>query len=489
MNKRTFFILALVVALALPTMAMAAAEFSLGGFIKLDAFWDSTQEGKNMNAAIVRNNNITPGATAATLGARSEFHHGRLRFTSQGSRFNLTIKGPKLWGATTTGFIEMDFDAAEEGAVGSFTAPAAGTAVRGGGTTTSNSYQPRLRHAFFRLNWPETELLFGQYWPLLAQWYPEVGQDGPFQMTGTPTARIPQIRLSQSFLGAWKVSGLVGSANSITGSRTYSLVDRSGGDSTEAPQVQVGVEFAKDLYGKAAWYGKPTPFTAQVNFGWQRAITQGDRVDRTFMQTSQTNYTLDTNARTVQQYHDPWMFQGNLFIPVIPTTSANLAGTASLQTTWWIGQGVEAFGMTTFGSQVYRFQGQDFGGNNIYRADLLNRWGGQVQAQYYFTNEWFLTGAFGFSRAFGVGAFQTDANQVNNRKVGFTADTVDYHQEYNLCLWYRPIQAFKFGLQYAYNQTTWLQKVGADPPATTQQANMTKVGEAHNVRFVGLFFF
>ena len=30
--------------------------------------------------------------------------------TAQESRFNFTIKGPKLWGATTTGFIEMDFD-------------------------------------------------------------------------------------------------------------------------------------------------------------------------------------------------------------------------------------------------------------------------------------------------------------------------------------------------------------------------------------------
>ena len=30
--------------------------------------------------------------------------------TAQATRFNFTIKGPKLWGATTTGFIEMDFD-------------------------------------------------------------------------------------------------------------------------------------------------------------------------------------------------------------------------------------------------------------------------------------------------------------------------------------------------------------------------------------------
>ena len=42
-------------------------------------------------------------------------NHGRLKFTAQGSRFNFTIKGPKLWGAQVTGFIEMDFDSAEVG--------------------------------------------------------------------------------------------------------------------------------------------------------------------------------------------------------------------------------------------------------------------------------------------------------------------------------------------------------------------------------------
>ncbi len=64
--------------------------------------WDSDNGvGKNMNAAagIVT---MTPTA-----------NHGRLKFTAQGSRFNFTIKGPNLWGAKTTGFMEMDFDAAE----------------------------------------------------------------------------------------------------------------------------------------------------------------------------------------------------------------------------------------------------------------------------------------------------------------------------------------------------------------------------------------
>ena len=36
--------------------------------------------------------------------------------------------------------------------------------------------------------------------------------------------------------------------------------------------------------------------------------------------------------------------QGTLFIPVLPTYSANLAGTASLTAQWFIGQGVSFVG-------------------------------------------------------------------------------------------------------------------------------------------------
>ncbi|MCX5893059.1 MAG: hypothetical protein NTW80_08840 [Deltaproteobacteria bacterium] len=95
--KKTILVL-VVLALLVPASAFAATEFSLlGGFIKLDSFWDSTQNNKNSLFVIQRNND-------------SLNHHGRFFMTAQGSRFNFTIKGPKLWGATTTGFIEMDWD-------------------------------------------------------------------------------------------------------------------------------------------------------------------------------------------------------------------------------------------------------------------------------------------------------------------------------------------------------------------------------------------
>ncbi|RJR42574.1 MAG: hypothetical protein C4567_06860 [Deltaproteobacteria bacterium] len=463
MNKKSFLILALVALLALPTVAMAAAEFSLGGYIKLDVFWDSTQEGKNMNQVIQRNNTV-------------DFHHGRLKFTSQSSRFNFTIKGPKLWGATTTGFIEIDFD--QQGDV------TAGTNAAG----ASNGYLPRLRNAFFRFDWPETELLMGQYFTFVSKWFPELAQDGPFQITGTPTARMAMIKVVQKFMGMFEVGLMVGEPNAITNGRSFSANDRGGAESTESPQVQAHVLFAKDLYGKAAWYGKPTPFTAEVNFAWQRGITAD--AARGLLATGQNTFTAFAGF-TRNQYHDPWMVQGVLFIPVIPTHSANLAGTAALQTTWWIGQGVEAFGLIGFNSQVFRFAGQNANGNLFFDTTLMSRFGGQVQGQYYFTNQWFMTAAYGMSRAFNVGAFERENNNVPNNRVNvFQGDAVNLHQEFALCLWYRPITAFKFGLQYAYARTDFFQKAGVVNAAGDLVGSAkTNLGEAHRVEFVGLFFF
>ncbi len=44
---KKFIVFAVVLALLVPAAAFAVTEFSLGGFIKLDAMWDSTQNSKN----------------------------------------------------------------------------------------------------------------------------------------------------------------------------------------------------------------------------------------------------------------------------------------------------------------------------------------------------------------------------------------------------------------------------------------------------------
>jgi len=175
-----------------------------------------------------------------------------------------------------------------------------------------------------------------------------------------------------------------------------------------------------------------------------------------------------------------------MFITVIPTHSANLSGTASLQTSWWVGLGVEVIWLIGFNSQVFRYSGQRADGVQFYDVDLMSRFGGQVQAQYYFTNQWFMTGAWGVSKSFNVGAFQTQGNAPANRANAFSGDAVNYHHEFDLALWYRPIQAFKFGIQYAYARTNYFQSIG-----NVANANLapTNLAEAHRVEFVGLFFF
>ena len=140
---RKSIIWALVIILSVPAAAWPATEFSLGGFIKLNTFWDSTQEIKNGNFSIARNNDQL-------------FHHGRFHMGALESLFNLTIQGPKLWGAATTGLIELDFDSTQDPRV-----------------SNTHSYIPRLRHAMFRLNWPETELMLGQYWTMFCEYGPE----------------------------------------------------------------------------------------------------------------------------------------------------------------------------------------------------------------------------------------------------------------------------------------------------------------------------
>ena len=81
---------------------------------------------------------------------------------------------------------------------------------------------------------------------------------------------------------------------------------------------------------------------------------------------SQASMELASVSGTVNlqnQYLNPWLLMGSLFIPVIPTHSANLAGTASILTQWWIGQGVEAFGFTGIGSNLYKLNNNRFNGS------------------------------------------------------------------------------------------------------------------------------
>ncbi|HZE21643.1 MAG TPA: hypothetical protein VE082_06290, partial [Desulfobaccales bacterium] len=293
---RKALIYAVVLAMLWPAAALAAAKFSLGGFIKLNTFWDSTQNNLNLTGPVQRNNN-------------GDFHHGRFNMASQETRFNITIVGPKAFGAIITGFFEMDFAGVSDNA----------------NVSSSGTWEARVRHAMFRLDWPETELLLGQYHSIFATWSIDAAELSAFQAEGTVTARLPQVRLTQKFLGDWTVAGLVGLPNNalLDTNSPYSG-NASNGMSAETPQVQGSIRYAHDWWGKAPYFGHPAPFTVQFTAGWQRSINRFDNAFNPFI-LGGTDYARRAGSIVSQKYVSPWLVMGTLFIPVIPTHTANLA--------------------------------------------------------------------------------------------------------------------------------------------------------------------
>jgi hypothetical protein len=65
------------------------------------------------------------------------------------------------------------------------------------------------------------------------------------------------------------------------------------------------------------------------------------------------------------------------------------------------------------------------------------------------------------------------------------ADQMKMVEQIDATLWYRPIQALKFGVQYSWARTDWLQ-ITTNP---ANSGNTNSVGNEHRVQFVGFFFF
>ena len=469
MKNKTIAFLVVVSLLALPVVASAATEFTLGGYIKLDMFWDSSQVGKNLNTPVARNNNPIN-------------QHGRFQATSQSSRFNFTIKGPDLWGAKTTGYLEVDFD--QQGDTRQ---------------SASNSYIPRLRHAFFRMNWPGTELLLGQYWGYFCEFYPELIQDGPFQGHGQATQRLPQIRVTQDFgvgSGKMTLSGLVGAPVDATDTLNPAVQESNAalpGQEAEGPQLQAKIQWEGDLWGKGPFYGRPRGFTAQVAGAWQRNRYRSGT--GTFVGIDQPNAAGPnallsvTRTQRDQQYLNSWAVQGTLFLPIIPTATNNLAGTASLTLQAYIGDGLNFIGNVT-GQNSFMRQVSPAGSaaGLLYDRSLQRTWGGYALGQYYFSNQWFLVGAFGVANNFG----SWDKGFTNGFfNTVWVVDPVETWWEADLVLYYRPITAIKFGLGYSYSKTQYYAKRSSANQVNiaTDGPDAVDHGENHRVEFGAWFFF
>ncbi len=118
--------------------APASSKFnlSIGGFIKLDSAYYSTNFGPTayFTPTNVPKNSSTAGQKDQTI------------FSVKQSRLWFKASGPTLLGAKTNGYLEFDFSNSNTD------------------TTSSGNLNatPRLRHAYGNLDWGNTQVLFGQ---------------------------------------------------------------------------------------------------------------------------------------------------------------------------------------------------------------------------------------------------------------------------------------------------------------------------------------
>lgn len=184
-NVLVFLIAALLNAQTVSTSNQKAPEkktessstwgIKFSGFLRNDVFYDSRQvtsaRPANQGELLLYPANVSNDANGKDINAAPS-----LTMLSICSRLTGTITGPDAFGAKTSGIFEAEFF----------------------GNANGNENVFRLRHAYAKLDWPTTQLAFGQYWhPLfVTDCYPGVVSFNtgiPFQ----PFARNPQIRLTQ----------------------------------------------------------------------------------------------------------------------------------------------------------------------------------------------------------------------------------------------------------------------------------------------------
>ncbi|MBE0662218.1 MAG: hypothetical protein IH597_07100 [Bacteroidales bacterium] len=144
------------------------------GFVKSDYWYDSRHVvAAREDLFLIFPTNKRLDVNGEDINARPTFNYSAIT-----SRITGVITGPDAFGAKTSGVIEADFSGMSNADINGF----------------------RLRHAYGKLRWEKSELLFGQYWhPIfVAEVFPNVislNTGAPFQ----PFIRNPQISYTQYF--------------------------------------------------------------------------------------------------------------------------------------------------------------------------------------------------------------------------------------------------------------------------------------------------
>jgi hypothetical protein len=202
------------------------------GFVKNDFFFDSRQTVSVREGHFL----LYPSAVVNDLNGEDINAQGSLNFLSIQSRLTAKITGPDALGAKTSGVIEGAFF----------------------GHTNSDVNGFRLRHAFVKLDWSTTQLLFGQYWH--SMFVPECFPGTISFNTGVPFqffSRNPQIRITQKFGANVKFSLAAATQRDFASPGGYTSLSNS-----MMPEIQAQLQISASeavLFGITGTYKKMHP--------------------------------------------------------------------------------------------------------------------------------------------------------------------------------------------------------------------------------------
>jgi len=179
-------IVSIILLLTIPLFAQDRNEnkvrFDISGFVKSDIFFDSRQNLEALEGLLL----IFPKDIELDENGRDINANSSWGMVDIATRVRGKIKGPDVLGAKLTGLVEVDW-----------------TGIAGKSTTS----RVRLRHAYSKLSWENTEILFGREWhPMFVkEVYPSVmslNTGIPFQ----PFNRSPMLQISHR-IGKLKLIG------------------------------------------------------------------------------------------------------------------------------------------------------------------------------------------------------------------------------------------------------------------------------------------
>jgi len=241
--KKIFFSLFLLVslnAMSEETGKDKKVKIDFSGFLKYDIMYNTRQTVNTREGNFI----LYPEQPVWDAENNDINAVSNLNMCTINSTLRLNMDGPDIFKANTNAFFEVDFWGSE-----------------------SNKYidlnHVRIRHAYVKLNWEKTELIFGQYWnPMSAPgFFPRVVSSNcgvPFH----PISRNPQLRISQQ-LGLLKLIGC------LFTQRDFTSTGPDGPDTKYLRNANVPNMHLQVQYGK-----ENSPFAAGIGVDYKIVVPE-----------------------------------------------------------------------------------------------------------------------------------------------------------------------------------------------------------------------